>query len=132
IGGSTTGAAPFNASIFVGDATPAVPTWTRITGPAAKNTSPHADSRNMAFDSSGNILEADDGGIYRLDNTATPANRVWTSLNNNLRNTEFVAMAYDRTTNEVIGGAQDNGSPAEIENGNNALAGFQWTQTGGG
>src|SRR5436309_626828 len=142
VGGSTPAVGTPNASLFVGNAAPLVPTWTRITGPqlfsggivigGANSTSPHADSRNMLFDASGNILEADDGGIYRLDNTPTPSSRVWRSLNSNLRNTEFVAMAYDRTTDEVIGGAQDNGSPAEVENGSNALSDFQWTQTGGG
>src|SRR4029077_12769911 len=86
----------------------------------ANNTSPHADSRNLIFDFNGNLLDADDGGIYRLSNPLNtpanpqppldPASRVWTSLNSGLSNTEFVSIAFDHLTGDIIGGAQDNGS----------------------
>ncbi len=39
----------------------------------ANGTAPHADSRELIFDSAGRIREADDGGLYRLDNPNTPA-----------------------------------------------------------
>ena len=32
------------------------------------NSSPHADSREMVFDANGNLIEVDDGGIYRRTN----------------------------------------------------------------
>src|SRR4029450_5421090 len=46
--------------------------WTPIAGPApamTSNTVPHADSRSLAFFTfagTANLIEADDGGIYRL------------------------------------------------------------------
>src|SRR5262249_43786155 len=61
--------------------TPSTNTWTPIVGAGANHTSPHADSRYMTFASYGfsnDILEADDGGIYRL-HTYDQAARNWTS-----------------------------------------------------
>src|SRR5262249_52468595 len=40
--------------------------WGVVTDKGASGTGPHADSRTMVFDAAGNILEGDDGGIYRL------------------------------------------------------------------
>jgi hypothetical protein len=84
---------------------------------------PHSDSRNMVFDANGNLLECDDGGIYRLNN---PDNFLglfssWSSVNGNIRPTEFYSVAYDPINHVIIGGAQDNGSPAQSGSGN-----FAW------
>ena len=46
----------------------------------ANGTAPHADSRDIKFDINGDLLEVDDGGIYRLTNP-TVAGRTWSSLN---------------------------------------------------
>jgi hypothetical protein len=42
--------------------------WTSITDNYAQGTAPHADSRSLAFDARGGLIEVDDGGIYRLTN----------------------------------------------------------------
>jgi hypothetical protein len=81
-------------------------------GTGANGTSPHADARAMVFDSNGsnaNILEADDGGIYRLTSPDNAATRAWSSLNGNLADTELYSVAYDSLNNIIIGGAQDVG-----------------------
>jgi hypothetical protein len=86
-------------------------------------TSGHADSRGMVFDAHGDILEADDGGIYRLVNPNGAANaRRWVSVLGNLRPTEFYSVAYDRYNHTVIGGAQDVGASEQV-------SGFTWRAT---
>ena len=92
-------------------------TWTPISAPGAKNTAPHADSRDLVF-AGDDILEADDGGIYRLvnprglDGDAT----FWESVIGNLSNTEVVSVALDNRNNfnpaddVILAGAMDNGS----------------------
>jgi hypothetical protein len=76
-------------------------------------TSPHPDSRSRRFDSDGNLLQASDGGIYRLNNPDNPATRAWVSLNGNLRVTEFHSIAFDPLSGVLFGGTQDNGTPVQ-------------------
>src|SRR5262249_3050588 len=65
------GAINYTGRLFRGDATqPLAAIWTPLTDDFAEprggpGTAPHADSRDMAFDASGNLLEADDGGVFR-------------------------------------------------------------------
>lgn len=117
---NTAGATNFTGRLFRGVLAGAVTTWSPVTdggadpdgvGTLAVGTGPHADSRNMVFDADGNIIEVDDGGIYRLlnPNLATADPRQWTSLHGNLRLTEFTSVAYDSVNDVIIGGAQDNG-----------------------
>ncbi len=75
----------------------------------ASNSAPHADSRSMAFDASGNLIETDDGGIYKRTN---PQNSTgdWFSLNGNIQVTELHSTAYDTNAHIIIGGAQDVGA----------------------
>ena len=79
-----------------------------IGGGTAHGTAPHADSRGMAFDANGNILEVGDGGIYRRtspkDNTGD-----WFGLVGSLQVTELHDIAYDANSKIILGGAQDNG-----------------------
>jgi hypothetical protein len=80
---------------------------------------PHADSRNMVFDANGNILEVDDGGIYRLVHPDSDAPfRYWESPNGNLQITEMTSIAYDSLNDRLIGGAQDVGSSVQSGPGN--------------
>ncbi|MDX1998077.1 MAG: RTX toxin [Thermoanaerobaculia bacterium] len=116
------GASDFTGRIFRGDASaPAATRWVHIThsntlGPAgggtASNTAPHADSRKMAFDAQNNLIETDDGGIYKR---TKPKNNTgdWFSLNGNLQNYEFHSIGYDSFSNISFGGAQDNGTPVQ-------------------
>lgn len=86
----------------------AVPPFSFFGG--ANGTSPHADSRDMVFDANGDILEADDGGIYRLIHRNDSQNRLWLPVNGNLGVTEFYSVAYDPNLDRFTGGTQDVGS----------------------
>jgi hypothetical protein len=86
--------------------------WVQPVCSNAAGTAPHADSRAMAFDSQGNLLEADDGGIYKLLSPNNGGWR-WVSLNGNLRDTELQSVAYDPVENLILGGAQDVGTPGQ-------------------
>jgi hypothetical protein len=88
-------------------------------GGTASSSAPHADSREMVFDAGGDIVEVDDGGIYRR---TSPQNNTgdWFSLNGDLQVTEFHDIAYDSNANILIGGAQDTGTPQEISPGSGA------------
>lgn len=79
----------------------------------ANGTSPHADSRDMEFDANGNILEGDDGGIYRLSTPGNTTTQRWSSVIGNMRVTEFYGVAYDPVNNTVLGGTQDVGTPRQ-------------------
>jgi len=79
----------------------------------ANNSSPHADSRSMAVDALGNLLEADDGGIYkRLLPKQTTGD--WVSLNGNLALGEFHSAAWDHNSHIIIGGTQDCGTSEQV------------------
>jgi len=86
----------------------------------ASNTAPHADSRAMAIDAQGDLIEGDDGGIYRrrepMTNTAD-----WISMIGDLQTTEFHSTAWDANSKTAIGGAQDTGVPQQ-----QSPAGSRW------
>ncbi len=102
------------------DATGALVEWQPITHTATTNNSaPHADSRDMVIDSQGNILQADDGGIYQLDTSISfelggiDVFDQWNSLNGDLRITEVVSTVFDSGTELYLVGTQDNGNLAQ-------------------
>lgn len=86
-------------------------------GNTSNASSPHADSRDMAFDANGALIETDDGGVYRrttpLLNTGD-----WFSVNGNLSVTELHDVAWDSRSKIAIGGAQDTGVPEQGAAGN--------------
>ncbi len=85
-------------------------TWHDIATDSAGN-GPHTDSHAVAFDANGNLLEGDDGGIFRLNNPTNFATQAWSDLNTNLQITQFYGIAADPTVNNVVyGGNQDNGT----------------------
>jgi hypothetical protein len=88
-------------------------THTNTTG----GSSPHADSRDMAIDASGSLLESDDGGVYRrttpLLNTGD-----WFSANGDIKVNEQHDAAWDSNSKVALGGAQDNGIPLQQLPGN--------------
>ncbi|MCA9069394.1 MAG: hypothetical protein KDA84_10745, partial [Planctomycetaceae bacterium] len=114
------------APVAPGSATNAFsPQWEHLThtqdsgfvgGGTASNSSPHADSRDMAFLADGTLIEVDDGGIYRRtspqDNTGD-----WFSLNGDIQVTEMHNVAYDSVSNILIGGAQDVGTSQQLVSG---------------
>src|SRR5262245_7389651 len=127
------GARDFSGRLFRGNTgvapTGAVPSpqWKHLThsnaiqaiqgGGTASGSAPHADSRELVIDAKGDLINANDGGIYRRtsprDNTGD-----WFSINGNVQTTEFHDVAYDTISNSIIlGGAQDTGSPVQITRG---------------
>ena len=137
------GARNFSGRLFRGDTsvapTGAVPSpqWEHMThsnsipqipgGGTASGSSPHADSREMAIAANGDLIEVDDGGIYRR---TSPQNNTgdWFSINGNIQTTEFHDVAYDSNSNAILlGGAQDNGTSQQINTGSKT-----WRLIGGG
>lgn len=113
------GAADFSGRLFRGDAGLAPGSqWTPLThSGTASNSSPHADSRDMDFDAGGDLIEGDDGGVYkRLSPRSGTAD--WVSLNGDIQTTELHSTAYDSNSDIIIGGAQDTGTPQQAIPGN--------------
>ena len=85
----------------------------------ANNSSPHADSREMVFDANGDIIEVDDGGIYRhTDPNGTTGD--WVSVIGNLAVTEQHDSALDTVASIALSGNQDTGSMQQM------AAGLVW------
>jgi subtilisin-like proprotein convertase family protein len=105
------GANDYSGRLFRGNASqPPATRWTSLThSGAGNNSSPHADSRAMAFDAAGNLIESDDGGVYKR-NTPRTTTGAWVSLVGDLQVTEYHGIAYDGIADRVIGGAQDTGT----------------------
>jgi hypothetical protein len=98
--------------VFRGDASLATP-WSPVYSEGANGTAPHPDSCALTVDANGNLLEATDGGIYRLVHPSVDATRHWMSVNGNLRTAELHSVAYDPVSNVVVGGAHENGIAAQ-------------------
>ncbi|HEV2855056.1 MAG TPA: RTX toxin [Thermoanaerobaculia bacterium] len=117
------GAENFTGRIFRGDASrPAGSQWVHITnsnslgapgGGTASNSSPHADSREMTFDARGDLIETDDGGIYKRINPRSNTGD-WISIIGDLQTTEIHDVAYDTLSDVAFGGAQDTGVPVQL------------------
>lgn len=120
------GANDYSGRLFRGDTMlPPGSQWVHLThsnslgapgGGTASSSAPHADSREMDMDAAGEIIEGDDGGIYRRINPQSNAGD-WVSMIGDLQVTEFHDIAYDNVSNIVIGGAQDTGTPEQIVSG---------------
>ncbi|MCA9055626.1 MAG: hypothetical protein KDA75_17415, partial [Planctomycetaceae bacterium] len=124
--GNSIGSQGFSGRLFRGNATSAAGSqWVHLTdsnsqGPAgggtANRTAPHADSRDLAFDANGDLIEGDDGGVFRRtsprDNTGD-----WFSANGNLSTIEAHDVAYDSVSNTVITANQDNGTTIQTASG---------------
>jgi len=127
------GARDFSGRLFRGDTrvapTGAVPSpqWKHLTnlnsimpipgGGTANGSSPHADSRDLVLDANGDLINVNDGGIYRR---TSPQNNTgdWFSINGDIQTTEFHDIAYDTISNTIlIGGAQDTGTPVQTATG---------------
>ncbi|HET6573530.1 MAG TPA: hypothetical protein VFG68_08010 [Fimbriiglobus sp.] len=120
---TSSGASAFTGNIMRGDrsqpagANAFAPSaqWDPITNNGALNNgAPHADSRHLVFDAQNNLLEGDDGGVYRrLDpRTLTGA---WVSVNGDLDLGQFYRVQLDTVNNVIFGGAQDTGSLEQLD-----------------
>jgi hypothetical protein len=81
-------------------------------GGTASISAPHADSREMAVDADGNLIETDDGGIYKRTNPKSNTGD-WFSLNGDIQTTEMHDVSYDTFSDIVFGGDQDTGTPIQ-------------------
>jgi hypothetical protein len=118
-----------NASVFRYSGT----AWESVVCDGAHGTSPHSDSRNMAFDAKGDLLQTNDGGIFRLSNPNNANTRKWVSVNGNLGVTEFLSVAYDPLSKVVFGGTQDNGTVIQLALGTApGTGGLTWFEFMGG
>ncbi|MFC1782887.1 right-handed parallel beta-helix repeat-containing protein, partial [Planctomycetota bacterium] len=113
------GAEDWSGRLFRGDASVAPtggvpsPQWTSLTHVGtSSNSAPHADSREMVFDAAGNMIEVDDGGIYKRT-SPTSSSGDWYSINGNLQVMEAHSIAYDNNTDTIIVGTQDIGTPEQ-------------------
>ena len=106
IGGSI-----WSGRLFRGNYDPAtgLTTWTPITDNFANGSGPHADSRFMMIDSQGNLVQTDDGGIYKLTNPQNSSG-IWQSSNFNLQIGEVHSAAWNSLTHTAVTAAQDNGA----------------------
>ncbi len=67
----------------------------------------HADTRALAFDSSGRLLFSSDGGIYVRNNPQSSG--TWQGLNGNLSAFEPYMVTFDANSKRAAVAAQDNG-----------------------
>ena len=82
----------------------------------ASNSSPHADSREMVFDANGDLIEVDDGGVYRhTDPNGTTGD--WVSVIGNLAVTEQHDSALDTVADIALSGNQDTGTTQQMTSG---------------
>jgi photosystem II stability/assembly factor-like uncharacterized protein len=103
-------ASPFTGNLARGNAAaPLGSQFTSIMDGNAGNTAPHADSRDMEFDANGNLLQSDDGGLYRRSNPTSSAG-TWASVVGNLNVMEVHDLAHDRVADIITIGTQDNGT----------------------
>ncbi|MGL6073697.1 MAG: hypothetical protein ACRC8S_05995 [Fimbriiglobus sp.] len=116
-GPNGTGASNFTGNIMRGnrsiprgfDALATSPQWSPITDNNALGTAPHADHRILAFDAAGNLIDGDDGGLYRRPAPQSDSS-AWVSINGNLGLGQLNSISYDIQNNVVFGGTQDTGS----------------------
>ncbi len=92
------------------------PQWTLMEPPEANGTFPHADSRDMVFDASGGLINVDDGGTYRRADPQNDSDE-WKSKVGNMQITEIHDVAYDRVSNIIFAGTQDNGTVDQTSTG---------------
>lgn len=79
--------------------------WSQLPGVATV----HADKHFLGFHPLvvGRLLEGNDGGIYRTDNTSST---IWTDMTNGMGITQFYRNAISPSMNFQLAGAQDNGT----------------------
>ena len=78
-----------------------------VYGTGANGTAPHADSRGLTYDRSGNVLWVGDGGIFKL-NTPTTSSDFWSSVNGTITPTDSHSAVYDPVSKIFVSGNQDN------------------------
>ena len=109
VSGDRIGNSPFTGNLVRGNfAQPSGSQFAIIMDAGGNNTAPHADSRDLEFDANGNLLESDDGGIYRRLSPSGAGS--WVSVIGNMNVMEVHDLAHDQVSDIVIIGTQDNGT----------------------
>ena len=104
--------------------------WSTIAGSGTPTfTTPHADSRDIAFDANLDMILGEDGGVFKRPRPRE-ATGDWFSLAGNLGDAEVHNVAYDGTSRAVLAGTQDNGAVFQLVPGQ--LAGENVTFGDGG
>ena len=88
----------------------------------ANGSAPHVDARDMAFDAAHDLIQVDDGGVYKQTNPADNSG-IWLSLNGHARALAVAEMhdcAYDPIVHVIFCGNQDIGitvqsAPGSVE-----------------
>jgi len=85
---------------------------------------PHSDTRSLQFGVDGQLLLADDGGVYECADPQSNGPAVkWSSINGSMADTEFYQVALDNQNNTnpaddlILGAAQDQGGSERMTNG---------------
>jgi hypothetical protein len=123
VGGDRAPASPFVANMYLGDAS--ADTWTNIIPSGILGTAPHADTRDLVYNSLGQILSGNDGGITVMVNPDNVATRTWLSINGDISPTEFYSVALDTFSTTIFGGTQDTGSTEQ-----SAAGSLTWNEIG--
>ncbi len=109
IGGDRITTGPFTGNVRRGNSAAAAGSqFTVIMDAGGNNTAPHADSRDLAFDANGSLLESDDGGVYRRSNPTGAGS--WVSVIGDLSAMEVHDLDHDGVANVITIGTQDNGT----------------------
>jgi hypothetical protein len=83
-------------------------TWTSLVADSSGN-GPHTDHHALVFDAKGNLLDGNDGGIWKA--TSPSGTFVWNDLNGNLGITQVEGVGVDPNhASTVLIGTQDNGT----------------------
>ncbi|MBL8533801.1 MAG: exo-alpha-sialidase, partial [Betaproteobacteria bacterium] len=96
-------------------------------------TGTHPDARVITFDSTGRILQSDDGGVYRMPNPATTApatartaftfaNGASSTITRTVASGSFVTDGFQAGMRLFIRNAQDNGTLANVNFGQYTIA----------
>ena len=106
------GASDYSANIFqyTGGS------WQNRVDNGANGTSPHADSRRLAYDAAGSLIYLSDGGVFALNNPSS-STRKWSSLNGTILPTEAHSAAFDPVSSIYFSGNQDTGTSVQTTTG---------------
>lgn len=119
---NSAGATSFTAAILRGDRTAPrgfeaiAPSfqWTPITDTFALGTAPGGYNRQLEFDAAGNLIDADELGVYSRP-TPNLDTAAWSSLNGNLGLVQFNSVSQDTVNNVLLGGTRTTGVAQQLD-----------------
>jgi hypothetical protein len=94
--------------------------WETVVRSGANGTAPHDDVHNFYFDANNNMIEVDDGGVWRLTNPNS-STRTWASVGKGILSGEAYSVAWDSLNDVFVAGLQDNGSVRQQATGSSVV-----------